>query len=220
MSVSKFVTLKSMSMSKCQKFNPVSECQNFKMPVSQCQNLVLGTPVNHTPKCITKWSTIYTSLSNTHNTTWKNIFKQAFITCRETKLQSFQFKLIHITIACNHWLYNIKITDSDKCLFCNTQSDTIQLYFLLCHNVNNFWVTFNNWWKSVTNKDLIEIATTNSLQTNILFGFQDHNGTTEVLNYFALQAKYYIYNKKINKINDLFILDFLIILKRKLIQER
>ena len=176
--------------------------------------------ITHTPTCIPKWSETYTSLSNTSNQEWKNIFKKAFTICRETKLQSFQFSIIHRTIACNHWLFNIKITDSDICLFCNSQSDTIQHFFLLCDNVNNFWVAFNNWWHRLTKQNLIDIAEPNKLQQNILFGFPDHSETTEVLNYCTLQAKYYIYIKKMNKLNDLFLLDYLIGLKKKLYQEK
>jgi len=175
---------------------------------------------NHIPSCITKWSTIYSSLNDAHTSEWKAIFNHPFKTCRETKLQSLQFKIIHRTIACNHWLYNIKIAENNTCIFCNSHPDTIEHFFLLCNNVNHFWVSFNNWWKGLTNQNLIEINIPSKLQQNILFGFPDHTDTTSVLNYCILQAKSYIYNKKINKLNDMFLLDFLIYLKAKLNQEK
>jgi len=44
----------------------MSSCKDFYW------HLIIQS-VNHTPKCVSKWSTVYTSLNNTHNTTWKKI---------------------------------------------------------------------------------------------------------------------------------------------------
>ncbi len=37
---------------------------------------------------------------------------------RETKLQSFQYRILHRTITCRK-LYDMKLDDSPNCLYCN-----------------------------------------------------------------------------------------------------
>ena len=85
---------------------------------------------NHTPSSIKKWNDIFTHPNNITNISWKNIFTHPFIITRETQIQTFQYKIIHRNIACNHWLMNIKILNSDICLFCSKASDTIEHFFL------------------------------------------------------------------------------------------
>jgi hypothetical protein len=172
------------------------------------------------PTYIKKWNETYSHLNNALNEEWNNIFNLPFKTCRETKLQSFQYRLIHRIIPCNKWLFNLKILDSNMCSFCNKEIDTIQHFFLLCENINLFWKTFNNWWYRLTKVNFTTISNTNRLQQNILFGFINPEYNTTVLNYCILQAKYYIYINKLNKYNNICILDFLIHLKSKLNQEK
>ena len=151
----------------------------------------------HVPTCIKKWQEIYPLLSITINIEWKKIFNCAFYISRDTKIQTLQYKIIHRYIACNHWLKNIKILNSDICLLCNTDSDTIEHFFLTCNNVNHFWVAFNNWWNRLTDENLIDLADTEKLQQNILFGFPGHTDMIFVLNYCVIYAKYYIYKNKL-----------------------
>jgi len=174
----------------------------------------------YSPTCIKKWSETFPTLNKEYNQEWKNIFNTVFKICRETKLQSFQFKITHRIISCNKWLFNIKISDSETCSFCKSDTDTIQHFFLLCHNVNCFWVSFNNWWLRLTEQNLINIAEPQKLQQSILLGFPDHSEKIEVLNYCILLAKHFIYNRKMNKCNNFCILEYLIYLKSKLNLEK
>jgi exonuclease III len=176
--------------------------------------------IAHIPTCIKKWNKTYQTLSTSINIEWKKIFNHSFYISRDTKIQTLQYKIIHRYIACNYWLKNIKILDSDICLLCNTNSDTIAHFFLTCDNVNHFWVAFNNWWNRLTDENLIDLAETGKLQQNILFGFPGHTDMIFALNYCVIYAKYYIYQKKIIKLNDLFILDYLIFLKSTLKTEK
>ncbi len=45
----------------------------------------------HIPKAKKKWTLIYKEIENVSDETWKIIYKMAFIRCRDTKLQSFQY---------------------------------------------------------------------------------------------------------------------------------
>jgi hypothetical protein len=147
---------------------------------------------------------------------WENIFKQTPLIVRETKLQSFQYKIIHRTIACKKWLFNIKISNSDICTFCDNDTDNIQHFFLLCKNTYTFWVSFDQWWHKITNNHLIDYSEPNKIQFELLLGFPDKSDKNQVLNYCILHVKFYIYSKKINNINILSLLDFLPFLKKKL----
>ncbi len=60
------------------------------------------------PKCSEKWAEDYSNFKTAENIL-PNIFKLSFTTTRETKLQSFQYRIIHRTITCHKMLSGIKI---------------------------------------------------------------------------------------------------------------
>ncbi len=61
------------------------------------------------PKCLKAWTKEFPGLKSVENKTWKRIFNTSFIVLRDTKLQSFQYRIIHKIIPCNKWLHTIKI---------------------------------------------------------------------------------------------------------------
>ncbi len=92
----------------------------------------------HTPISTKKWTEQYPNVNNVEPHKWKRIFKMSFITVRGTKIQTFQYKIIHNIISCNQWLYNIKIKENNKCTFCN-DIDNLPHFFLKCDKVKQFW---------------------------------------------------------------------------------
>ncbi len=48
------------------------------------------------PSCIEKWSDDYPGFHTAQKNLWSNIFRQPFSITRDTKLQTFQYKLIHL----------------------------------------------------------------------------------------------------------------------------
>ncbi len=76
---------------------------------------------------------------------WPNIFKLSFNTTGETKLQSFQYRIIHRTITCRKRLSDINLINSPKYLFCN-EINNIRHFLLICPKVHNFWNSFFQWW--------------------------------------------------------------------------
>ncbi len=87
------------------------------------------------PSCINKWT-----VENVEQTLRKNIFCSAFHTTRETKLQSFQYRILHRTIICRKKLYNMKLVDSPNCLYCNNIDD-IKHFLLSCEKTRHFLAT-------------------------------------------------------------------------------
>ena len=68
------------------------------------------------PSCKCKWEEYFPLFKNADITTWPRIFEMPFKITHETKLQSFQYRVIHRIIPCNKWLHmvNIKANDMDR----------------------------------------------------------------------------------------------------------
>ena len=56
-----------------------------------------------------------------------------------TKLRTFHFKLLHRRIATNDFLTKISLVQSDKCFFCEQETETITHLFLRCSITQSFW---------------------------------------------------------------------------------
>ncbi len=86
---------------------------NSKMQLEKvkCKNIYwhLINNITHTSKAIIAWDNVYTSLKNKEDKFWKTLFTIPLISTQDTRLQSFQYKILHITLPCNEWLKNIKI---------------------------------------------------------------------------------------------------------------
>ena len=76
---------------------------------------------------------------------WCKSCNLAFLCTRETKLQNFQFKLLHRRIATNSYLFKIGIIQSDLCSFCKENSETLVHFFWECPYVRNFWNEVKYW---------------------------------------------------------------------------
>ncbi len=112
-----------------------------------------------------------------------------FNTCRETKIQTFQYRIIHRILPCNKWLFNIKIKSEKTCSYC-TDEDDIQHFLLKCDKANKFWKYWFKWW---TNISELDISNFDHLEECMLFGFPGENKIFKVINFCILIAKYYIY---------------------------
>ncbi len=85
--------------------------QKVELENVKCKDIYwhLINNISHMPKAIIAWENVYTSLKNREDKFWKTIFTIPFISIRDTRLQSFQYKIMHRTLTCNEWLKNIKI---------------------------------------------------------------------------------------------------------------
>ena len=153
-----------------------------------------------------KWATNHQIEQNE----WTNIFKLPFQSCRSTKLQTLQYRILHRIITCNHWLYNAKIKDTPECNNCKND-DTIEHFFLHCPYIAPFWKRFQQWWNRIAeNKLRLETLT----EKEILFGFQSQNKCGIIFNHVLLLAKKYIHDTKMSDGNICFYI-FLVVLKQQ-----
>ena len=94
--------------------------------------------------CIPRWIDEYENLKSVDNSLWENIYMSPFKILRDTKLQGFQFKIIHRLITCREKLKEYRLADNTNCLYCR-KYDNPTHFFITCKNVNDFWGIFLKW---------------------------------------------------------------------------
>jgi hypothetical protein len=156
-----------------------------------------------------KWESVYPEGIVPDLYSWQDIYKLPFQTIRETKLQAFQFKIIHRIINCNKVLYNMNIKEEPVCSYCE-EIDDIQHFFVNCTPVRKFWLTVQTWLNNMYNTNIILSEKT------IIFGCMPEDDMLEALNFVILLGKFYIYKQRLFHDNEINFLEYLIDLKYKL----
>ena len=124
----------------------------------------------------------------------------------ETFVQCFQFKILNDILFLNTRLQKIGRIQSDLCTFCQTSPETLEHFFYRCSFSTEFWNKFENFWLTVTRKQ-IKLD-----YINIILGILDQR--SNLLNYFIILGKLYLWNCRKNKQVPLF-LSFEDVVKRK-----
>ena len=120
-----------------------------------------------------------------------NIYGLPFNCVKETKIQCFQYKLLHRILPSNKFLYQIRYIDKPNCSFCDNEDETLEHLFFQCQYVFSLWESLK-----VYLQVNIDLNLNLSLQT-ILFGIVDQTSAKSA-NYIILMTKYYIYLCKCN----------------------
>ncbi len=118
-----------LSYIKSSSYNPVS------LNTRAIYN-VLTYKMKRAPSCIEKWSENYSGFHTAQTNLWSNIFRLPFSITRETQLQTFQYKLIHLLITCQKYLFDMKLVDNAVCLYCH-ENDHITYFFLVLKKSNS-----------------------------------------------------------------------------------
>lgn len=137
-------------------------------------------------------------------------YRSAFRSVPETKLQVFQFKLLHRIIPCNKYLHSIRVKDEDTCSFCgglNTPSH----FFFYCTVVQTLWSSLCTWTDRHLNLNLADVEV-----KEFLSGVPRSNPQAPMLNFILLSLKFYIYRQKMYHEADLDLMPFLRELRCKL----
>jgi hypothetical protein len=124
---------------------------------------------------------------------WKEIFCVPAI-IRDTKIRTFQYKLLFNLLPCNLYLNRIKRNDTNKCDHCQLLDDTPH-YIVECEQVRPFWNSFTRWWNQMTKEN---IKLNNQIILAGMLGKKDKN---KLLNACLLLAKWNIYKTKLNLSN-------------------
>ena len=146
-----------------------------------------------TPTSVLKWKTLHEDFDMSEEE-WTDVFLRPYICLRETKLQSFQYKIIHRIINCNKKLFDMRIKNSPLCTYCD-QTDDIGHFFFLCKDVYEFWREICTWWNTL-DYDGVDFPAYPNVKT-IIFGSQDVTEGVAVLNFCIMHIKYYIYRQRL-----------------------
>lgn len=118
---------------------------------------------------------------------FEELFSELYKTTPNSKLRSFQFRLLHQKIFLNKILYVWKLAESSLCSYCQEDYETIEHLFVNCRITKRFWELLQSWYECLTDT---EIMLTPSI---ILFNNMD-NWT---INAILLSAKQFIFSRKV-----------------------
>ena len=127
------------------------------------------------------------------NDHWEHVHTLSYKLVRETRIQSFQTKIIHRIFPCKSNLHKWTVKNNDICEFCTNQTqENVEHYFYYCQSTIAFWEHFKTWWNNVS-----EVYMNLSL-CEVLFGVLNYNDDNmlHILNYLILIAKWFIYGCK------------------------
>ena len=114
----------------------------------------------------------------------------------EIKLRWFQLRISFRILVTNKVLKEMGIVISDKCNFCERETDSIDHYLWDCLYVHCFWVDLENMMK-----EKCEICTRVSLSKElILFGTDENVKMDEVFELLILFANFFVYKCRFNKV--------------------
>ena len=137
-----------------------------------------------TPTAKEKLSAKYHHLT----TDWKRVYLLSFRTTLETKLifREFQFKILNRIVFTNEKLFRFGMAESDKCVFCQTEVESIEHLLFSCKISSAFWKHILSWLRDNN------IIAENLEEEDIIFGKFDVGVDFLLVNHILLLGKYYI----------------------------
>lgn len=145
---------------------------------------------------------------------WAEIYLRPFKSVRETRLQSFQFRLAHRLITCNRLLFRYKIKQADTCAFCEGV-DTLEHFFYQCPVSRRFWRTAFKWIRAASGQDLSRLT-----MKEILLGVPSTYRQAKRTNSLLLISRYFIHRQRLFHAGDLCITHWVNELRKRLLTEK
>lgn len=138
-----------------------------------------------------KWSAGEDGIAVDNAQEWNGICARAFSSSRETKHQSFQFKLINRIIPCGVHLKHLRIRDGNECHLCQ-ETDTIAHFFFFCRKVSTFWKEVCRWFRNTANLYLDQVT-----PKEFLFGLPADAHKSRTINFILIRVRFYIFRQKL-----------------------
>ena len=126
-------------------------------------------------------------LSNHDDEILKNIFHSCFKSIKDNSIIWFQYRILFGILPTRYFLRKIKLSESDKCVFCKDQKETILRLFCHCSKVIPIWQNIESW---ISNKVGIKLKVTDSMK---ILGYIERNKDYWPINLVILVTKKYIY---------------------------
>ena len=150
---------------------------------------------DYASKGLMKWQNI----TGINKQFWEKSFYQLFETINDTKLRYLQFRILHYTLTTNRSVSKFKPNQTDKCEFCQNDSETIQHLMWHCEITQYFWKKLEFFLKAQC-EHLQNLYFNEEL---ILFGTSEKMKIDQICSLIILTAKFFIYRCKVQKINPI-----------------
>jgi hypothetical protein len=161
---------------------PIVQVYGREMPLNclSCKDVywTLISALKEMPASQVKWIEIYPQIQVWD---WSNIYSASYACSMETKLQAFNFKILHRIVQHKKLLSRMGIEESPECPFCQ-EDETIQHKFYSCPRSLGFWKSVSDWLSQ--NALNIQVS-----ELEVIFGLPQQN---KCLNYIILLGKYFI----------------------------
>lgn len=155
--------------------------------------------------CAASWGRDLNNDNLLQENLWNDIFLLPFKSSRETKLQSFGFKLLNRLMPCGKYLHKIKVRDDPCCPQCGEEDDIVHFFFFSCPTAKTFWTKLSDWCE---------------LHLNLSLAVSRRIERKNLTNGLLLTAKFFIQKRRLFYKADLSLLAFLAETRSRLITER
>ncbi len=168
--------------------------------------------IGELPKSESKWN----KYIDCNHLSWQDHYCIPYDICRETYVQSFQYKICNRFFPYNYALSIWYENEEATCKHCHdNEIDYLEHYFFYCKKSVLFWNSMNSCFFSITNTKIhIDVK-------DVLFGIPNDSkdDIMDFMNYCILYGKLYIYESK-KKDTEIFFLNFVRFIKDKLLCEK
>jgi len=146
----------------------------------------------------TKWCDIF-QIEHTSGM-WAKIYRSPVHATRDTKLRTFQYKLLKRILPTNMDLKLFKIKQHDRCSFCDNNLETYEHLFFECAVIHALLDDLISWWTPHL------VLTTPISAKHVILGYVQIpcNDTENLINTLLLIFKNYIYKSKCKNENLVF----------------
>jgi exonuclease III len=158
-------------------------------PKNKIKELLLKRQAE-TPVGITGWNHVLGSKQS--KSFWEKVFVSARKTSKEVKLQVFQFKVLHRTLATQLFLYHRKIVTSPICKICTNETENVEHMLFLCCSTKKLWEDIAKLF------ELRELDIIQPTLKNCVFGVLDKGEKNNKWNIIALNVRFFSYKCKYN----------------------
>lgn len=141
---------------------------------------------------------------------WNRTCKRIYATTRETKFQSFQYKIIHAITPCRKFLKQLRIVDDDRCPHCGITDDIVH-FFCQCEKVQAFWTKVHQWLSSQADIHLQHVT-----PKEIILGVDDSSPNGSMINFILLHFRFFIHRQRLFHDNKFELLHWIAELRSRL----
>ena len=139
------------------------------------------------PVAISKWQIQKSEIF------WEKTFKLARKITMESKLQVFQFKILHRVLPTRELLAKQKVVNTPFCLNCTNEPETSEHLLFDCPSAKKIWETIRNIFQQKENFSV------NLGINSCILGMCSSNEKIRKWNYIALILKFYLYKSSLNR---------------------